>query len=120
MAEKRSSTSGQKNTADPIVPPFPTTPGYQYPPVVSVGDEVASSTDAPSAGSEDDEIRVSVIDSINARPDIPEDSDISVEVQSGVVTLRGTVPSDYVRQAVADAAASAPSVSTVNNEMRVG
>jgi hypothetical protein len=121
---RKQSSSGQDRSGDhkrkyvPLVP-APTTPGYQYPPVLGAGEGRDSLPKEDTAGLGDDEIRARVLDAIDSRSDIPENADFHVEVQSGVVTLSGTTLDDYAKRAAVEVAASVPSVSDVNDEIRV-
>lgn len=68
---------------------------------------------------DDEQIKEMVYNSIDADPSIPANADINVEVDGGVVTLTGTVPSKRTKQAVGDAAWWIPDVIDVNNQMKV-
>lgn len=45
--------------------------------------------------------------------------DLSIQVEGGLVTLRGTVPSYYMKQKAQSEALQVPGVSAVRNEMDV-
>jgi len=49
-----------------------------------------------------------------------EDSDINVDVKKGVVTLKGTVPTEAGRARAVEVAKSTPGVKSVNDTMRIG
>ncbi|HET9697105.1 MAG TPA: BON domain-containing protein [Terriglobales bacterium] len=57
-----------------------------------------------------------VVTRIQASPQVTK-KDVAVASQNGVVTLRGTVPSDNERNAVAGIASQAPGVKTVINDL---
>lgn len=66
----------------------------------------------------DDRIREDVSDRLTRDHDV-DASDITVEVQSGEVTLTGTVPSRDQKRCAEDCAESVPGVSEVTNNLRV-
>lgn len=68
----------------------------------------------------DEEIVEMVYDSIDADPLIPYDADIDVLVDSGEVTLVGTVPNKRVKHAAGDDAWWIPGVTDVHNDLQVG
>lgn len=67
----------------------------------------------------DEEIEEMVYDAIDADPLIPYDADINVEVDSGVVTLTGTVLNKTEKHAAGDDAWWVPGVVDVKNELKV-
>lgn len=67
----------------------------------------------------DEQIQEMIYDSIDADPVVPYDSDITVEVTGGVVTLSGTVPNKRVKHAVGDDAWWVPGVWDVNNNLQI-
>ncbi|MGQ9675150.1 MAG: BON domain-containing protein [Chloroflexota bacterium] len=67
----------------------------------------------------DEQIKEMIYDSIDADPAVPFDSDISVDVTGGIVTLTGTVPSKRIKHAVGDDAWWVPGVWDVNNNIQV-
>lgn len=67
----------------------------------------------------DDEIKDMVLTSLDADPRIPFDSDISVDVTGGIVTLSGTVPNKRIKHAAGDDAWWIPDVVDINNELQI-
>jgi hypothetical protein len=67
----------------------------------------------------DEEITEMIYDAMDVDPLIPYDADINVEVDSGVVTLTGTVPNKRVKAAAGDDAWWVPGVVDVRNELQV-
>jgi hypothetical protein len=67
----------------------------------------------------DEEIRDFVLRTIESDPEVPADANINVSVQSGVVTLTGTVPNKRVKHAVGDDAWWVPPVVDVHNELEI-
>ena len=67
----------------------------------------------------DEEIKDMVLTSLDADPRIPFDSDISVDVTGGIVTLTGTVPNKRIKHAAGDDAWWIPDVVDVNNELEI-
>lgn len=67
----------------------------------------------------DEQIKDMVLESIDADPAVPFDSDINVDVTGGIVTLTGTVPSKRVKHAVGDDAWWIPGVWDVNNNLQI-
>ena len=67
----------------------------------------------------DDDIKDMVLTSFDADPRIPYDSDITVDVTGGIVTLTGTVPNKRIKHAAGDDAWWIPDVVDVNNELEV-
>jgi hypothetical protein len=66
----------------------------------------------------DDEILQLVYDSLDADSSIPFDSDISVDVTAGIVTLTGTVPNKRIKHAAGDDVWWIPGVWDVNNNLQ--
>jgi|SRR5579884_1448819 len=56
---------------------------------------------------------------IHRDPTIPADSEISIHVANGAVTLTGTVPTSSAKRAAGDAAWYAPGVTDVHNDIIV-
>ncbi|MGQ9674831.1 MAG: BON domain-containing protein [Chloroflexota bacterium] len=67
----------------------------------------------------DDQIKDMVLTALDADPRIPFDSDISVDVTGGIVTLSGTVPNKRIKHAAGDDAWWIPDVVDINNELQV-
>ncbi len=67
----------------------------------------------------DEEITEMVYDAMDVDPLIPYDADINVSVDSGVVTLTGTVINKSIKHAAADDAWWIPGVTDVRNELKV-
>jgi hypothetical protein len=72
-----------------------------------------------SAPLDDDAIRDLVYECIDTDPTILPDVDIEVEVNNGVVTMKGRVPGKRTKHAIGDAAWWIPSVVDVNNQLQV-
>ena len=60
-----------------------------------------------------------IYDSLDADPLIPSDVDVNVDVNAGVVTLTGTVPTKRMKHAAGDDAWWIPNVVDVNNMLKV-
>lgn len=67
----------------------------------------------------DEEIEEMIYDALDADPMIPYDADISVAVDTGVVTLTGTVANKRTKHAAGDDVWWVPGVVDVNNEVAV-
>lgn len=67
----------------------------------------------------DEEITEMIYDTLDADPFVPYDADINVEVDSGIVTLAGTVPNKRVKHAVGDDSWWVPGVVDVRNNIQV-
>ncbi|MCL5961266.1 MAG: BON domain-containing protein [Chloroflexi bacterium] len=67
----------------------------------------------------DEEMEEMVYDAIDADPLIPYDADINVAVDTGVVTLSGTVTNKRIKHSAADDAWWVPGVVDLNNEIAV-
>jgi len=67
----------------------------------------------------DEEIRNELYDVLDDDPQIPYDADIDVEVNDGIVTLKGQVRSRYIKMAAGNAAWMTPGVEDVNNNLKV-
>ena len=50
----------------------------------------------------DQSIARMVVNSINTDPGVPSDSDITVDVEAGIVTLSGTVPTKFAKHRAGD------------------
>jgi len=87
----------------PWVPP---TPAYRRP--------------APARPMTDEDIQVWVSDRLRSDPRIPPQARIQAEVHNGVVTLTGTVPDKWSKQAAAEAALELPEVVDVQNNLQIG
>lgn len=81
--------------------PYPTYPGY------------------PGALATDHSIARMVVNSINTDTGIPSDSDITVDVEGGIVTLTGTVPTKFAKHRAGDDAWWLPDVFDVHNQLQV-
>lgn len=68
---------------------------------------------------DDDAIAEMIYDALEADPTIPADVDVDVDVSGGIVTLRGSVPSKYIKHKIGDAAWWIPDVVDVNNQITV-
>jgi hypothetical protein len=68
----------------------------------------------------DEEITEMVFDAIDADPLIPYDADIDVVVDSGEVTLAGTVPNKRIKHAAGEDTWWIPGVTDVHNQLQVG
>ncbi len=68
----------------------------------------------------DEEITEMVYDALDSDPLVPYDADIEVSVDSGVVTLSGTVPNKRVKHSIGDDAWWVPGVVDVRNDVQVG
>ncbi|MBI2883078.1 MAG: BON domain-containing protein [Chloroflexi bacterium] len=67
----------------------------------------------------DEEIEEMIYDAIDSDPLIPYDADIDVEVDTGVVTLVGTVPNKRVKHAAGDDSWWVPGVVDVRNQIQL-
>ena len=67
----------------------------------------------------DEEITEMVYDAIDADPLIPYDADINVDVDTGSVTLSGTVPNKTIKHAAGDDSWWVPGVTDVKNNLTV-
>ncbi len=87
--------------------PYGAYPGYApypgYPPTLATDQSIARM----------------VVKSINTDPGIPSDSDITVEVDRGIVTLTGTVPTKFAKHRAGDEAWWLPDVIDVRNRLQV-
>jgi len=68
----------------------------------------------------DEEITEMVFDAIDADPLVPYDADIDVVVDSGEVTLTGTVPNKRIKHAAGEDAWWVPGVTDVHNNLTIG
>jgi hypothetical protein len=67
----------------------------------------------------DEEIAEMIYDALDMDPLVPYDADIDVSVDSGEVTLAGTVPNKRVKHAIGDDSWWIPSVTDVHNELQL-
>lgn len=81
--------------------PYPTFPSY------------------PVTIATDQSIARMVVNSINTDPGIPSDSDITVDVERGIVTLTGNVPTKFAKHRAGDDAWWLPDVFDVQNQLQV-
>lgn len=81
--------------------PYPTYPGY------------------PVTLATDQSIARMVVNSINTDPGIPSDADITVDVEGGIVTLTGNVPTKFAKHRAGDDAWWLPDVFDVHNQLQV-
>jgi osmotically-inducible protein OsmY len=68
---------------------------------------------------DDDAIRDLVYATIDADPTILPDVDVDIDVNAGVVSIKGRVPGKRTKHAIGDAAWWIPSVVDVNNQLEV-
>ena len=61
-----------------------------------------------------------IYDALDADPLVPYDADIDVAVDSGEVTLTGTVPNKRVKHSIGDNAWWVPGVTDVHNHLAIG
>jgi BON domain len=78
----------------------------------------------PSAGfpatvASDQSIARMVVNSINTDAGIPSDSDITVDVDGGIVILTGTVPTKFAKHRAGDDAWWLPDVIDVQNQLQI-
>lgn len=67
----------------------------------------------------DQSIAQMVVNSINTDPGIPSDANITVEVEGGIVTLTGSVPTKFAKHRAGDDAWWLPDVIDVLNRLQV-
>ncbi|CCF83348.1 BON domain-containing protein [Nitrolancea hollandica] len=67
----------------------------------------------------DQSIARMVVNSINTDPGIPSDADITVDVEGGIVTLTGNVPTKFAKHRAGDDAWWLPDVFDVHNRLQV-
>ena len=60
-----------------------------------------------------------VVNSINTDSGVPSDSDITVDVEAGIVTFSGTVPTKFAKHRAGDDAWWLPDVIDVRNQLQV-
>jgi hypothetical protein len=92
----------------PGVPPGVFAPGWQ-----------AWNPFMPAPPLDDEAIRELVFDVIDADPTILPDVDVEIDVNAGIVTLKGRVPGKRTKHAVGEAVWWIPSVVDVNNQLQV-
>jgi len=99
--------------------------GYGYGPVTPPGGVMSAwptwgqASAVPAQSLDDESIRELVYDTIDAAPMILPDVDVEIDVNAGVVTLKGRVPGKRTKHAVGEAAWWIPGVVDVNNQLQV-
>jgi osmotically-inducible protein OsmY len=73
----------------------------------------------PTQPLDDEAIKELVYDAIDANPMVLPDVDVEIDVNAGVVTLKGRVPGKRTKYAVGEAAWWIPAVVDVNNQLQV-
>jgi hypothetical protein len=101
---------GYGQSIGPVVPPSvfaPAWPAWNSP------------MPTPIQPLDDDAIRELVFEMIDADPTVLPDVDVEIDVNAGIVTLKGRVPGKRTKHAVGEAAWWIPSVVDVNNQLQV-
>lgn len=101
---------------EPSCAPAQVTPGVAYWPAYA---RPVNPEPTPAGPTADEETRALVSERLQSDPRIPPQAHIQVEVRGGVVTLAGTAPDKWSKQAAAEVALSLPQVVDVQNHLQI-